>query len=78
MKSSFDSVGSVSDLCSMSCVLVIGSRVARSKMSGVVWRFDWEKLSDKGVKVYEYMMSFLDSVLASWDFEQGVFGCKEA
>ncbi|XP_034679112.1 inosine-5'-monophosphate dehydrogenase-like [Vitis riparia] len=70
VKSAFDSVDSVSDFGSAPYVLVTESGTAKSKMLGVVLRSDWEKLSDKGVRVCEYMVSSPESVPASYDFEQ--------
>ena len=70
VKSATDSVDSISDFGSAPYVLVTESGTAKSKMLGVVLRSDWEKLSDKGVRVSEYMISSPESVPASYDFEQ--------
>ena len=69
MKPALRSTESASDSSSVSCAPVSESGMARSKMSGVMLRSDWEELVDKRVKVCECMMRSPESDLASYIFE---------
>ena len=68
MKPALRSTESASDSSSVSCAPVPESRMARSKMSGVMWRSDWEELVDERVKVCECMMRSPESDLVSYVF----------
>lgn len=54
----------------MFSVPVPESGMARSKMSGVVLRSDWNELTDEKVKVCECMMCSPESDQTSYVFEQ--------
>ncbi|KAJ7949004.1 Inosine-5'-monophosphate dehydrogenase [Quillaja saponaria] len=57
-------IASVDDFGDSPCILVTESGSAKSKLLGYVSKSDWMKLSDKEVKIYDYMVN--SSVSAPW------------
>lgn len=51
-------------------ILVTESGTAKSKLLGYVSKLDWQNLSDKEVKIYDYMVNSSDSVPSSFDLGQ--------
>ncbi|EXB51254.1 Inosine-5'-monophosphate dehydrogenase 2 [Morus notabilis] len=67
--SPFDRIASADDFDSKPYVLVTESGSAKSKLLGFVSRSDWEKLPEKEVKVFDYMVNSSDYV--PWNSDLG-------
>lgn len=65
-----DSITSIDEFAASPCVLVTESGRATSKLLGYVAKSDWVNLSDKEVKISDYMVDSPLTVPASFDFER--------
>ncbi|KAL2472050.1 Inosine-5'-monophosphate dehydrogenase 2 [Abeliophyllum distichum] len=68
-KSPSDSILSADDFSSSPCIFVTESGTQKSKILGMVKISEWETITDKETRVSEYMTKSLDSLPASYNFE---------
>ncbi|KAI3915022.1 hypothetical protein MKX01_039524 [Papaver californicum] len=69
-KAPSDSIDSVGDFTTSSCIFVTESGNSKSKLLGVVGKSDWENWSNKDAPVSDYMFESFISAPSSYTFEQ--------
>lgn len=68
-KSPNDDIVSLDEFCDSPCVFVTESGTRNSKLLGVVYKSDWEKLGNKSnARVSDYMVESVVNVPSSYDF----------
>ncbi|KAL8147094.1 hypothetical protein AgCh_004713 [Apium graveolens] len=69
-KSPNDDIVSVDEFCDSPCVFVTETGTRTSKLLGVVYKSDWEKLGDKrDARVSDYMVESVINVPSTYDFD---------